>query len=176
MGKLLVLYSSCNGQTKKIIAAMAEEFAGYEVDMVDLHTLPRKNLSKYDKVLLGASIRYGHFHHSVYSFIHAHSEQLEVADAGFFCVCLTARKPEKADPKNNAYVKKFLARSPWRPKSIGVFAGALKYSEYNWWQTRIIQLIMKITGGSTDTRQDIEFTNWEQVKAFTRGFIAGGKR
>lgn len=172
MGKLLVLYSSRNGQTQKIIGAMADEFAGYEVETVDLHTLPRKNLSKYDKVLIGASVRYGRFHHSVYSFIYGHSEQLEVADAAFFCVCLTARKPEKATAKNNAYVKKFLARSPWRPKSIGIFAGALKYSEYNWWQIRIIQLIMKITGGSTDTSQDIEFTDWAKVKAFAREFIS----
>ncbi|MNG25576.1 Protoporphyrinogen IX dehydrogenase [menaquinone] [compost metagenome] len=51
-----------------------------------------------------------------------------------------------------------------------MFAGALRYSRYNWWQTRIIQLIMMITGGSTDTSQDIEFTDWEKVRAFAREF------
>lgn len=170
MGKLLVLYSSRNGQTTKIIDAMRDELTGYEVETADLHTLPKKNLSKYDKVLIGASVRYGHFHDSLYTFIHTHSEQLEVADSAFFCVCLTARKPEKADPRNNAYVRKFLAKSPWRPRTMGVFAGALKYSEYNWWQTRIIQLIMKMTGGSTDTSRDLEFTDWDKVKDFARQF------
>lgn len=170
MGKLLVLYSSRNGQTTKIIDAMRDEFTGYDVETADLHTLPKKNLSKYDKVLIGASVRYGHFHDSLYTFIHTHSEQLEVVDSAFFGVCLTARKPEKADPKTNAYIRKFLARSPWRPRTIGVFAGALKYGEYNWWQTLIIRMIMKITGGSTDTSQDLEFTDWDKVRDFARQF------
>ncbi len=168
MEKLLVLYSSRNGQTRKIIEAMQDEFSGYDVEVADLHGPTRKNLSKYDKVLIGASVRYGHFHRDLYTFIHIHSEQLAAADASFFCVCLTARKPEKADPRNNAYISKFLAKSPWRPRTIGVFAGALKYSEYNWWQTRIIQLIMKITGGSTDTSRDLEFTDWDKVRDFAR--------
>ncbi len=67
-------------------------------------------------------------------------------------------------------MKKFLRLSPWKPKTLGVFAGALRYSRYNWWQTRLIQLIMMITGGSTDTSQDIEFTDWEKVRAFAREF------
>lgn len=168
MEKLLVLYSSRNGQTKKIIEAMQSEFTGYDVELADLHGPVRKNLSKYDKVLIGASIRYGNFHSDLYNFIDIHSEQLAAADASFFCVCLTARKPEKAVAENNAYIKKFLAKSRWRPRTIGVFAGALKYSEYNWWQTRIIQMIMKLTGGSTDTSQDLEFTDWSKVKEFAR--------
>ncbi|ART82415.1 protoporphyrinogen oxidase [Oceanisphaera profunda] len=168
MEKLLILYSSRNGQTKKIIDAMQGEFSGYEVELADLHGPLRKNLSKYDKVLIGASIRYGKFHPDLYHFINIHSEQLAAADASFFCVCLTARKPEKANPSNNAYVKQFLAQSRWRPRTIGVFAGALQYSQYTWWQTRIIQLIMKMTGGSTDTSQDIEFTDWNKVQEFAQ--------
>ena len=168
MEKLLVLYSSRNGQTKKIIDAMQGEFSGYQVELADLHGPVRKNLSKYDKVLIGASVRYGNFHPDLFHFIDIHSEQLAAADASFFCVCLTARKPEKANPSNNAYIKKFLVKSRWRPRTIGVFAGALQYSQYNWWQTRIIQLIMKITGGSTDTSQDVEFTDWDKVQEFAQ--------
>nr|WP_279011547.1 menaquinone-dependent protoporphyrinogen IX dehydrogenase [Aeromonas jandaei] len=170
MDKILVLYSSRDGQTRKIIDVMLEEMPGCEVVIHDLHTLPKCNLSKYKKVLIGASIRYGNFHPSLLSFIHAHHEQLEVANAAFFCVNLTARKPEKQTPQTNAYMKKFLRLSPWKPKTLGVFAGALQYSRYNWWQTRIIQLIMKITGGSTDTSKDLEFTDWEKVRTFAGEF------
>ncbi|MCF6751040.1 menaquinone-dependent protoporphyrinogen IX dehydrogenase, partial [Escherichia coli] len=117
MDKILVLYSSRDGQTRKIIDVMLEEMPGCEVVMHDLHTLPMCNLSKYKKVLIGASIRYGNFHPSLLSFIHAHQEQLEVANAAFFCVNLTARKPEKQTPQTNAYMKKFLRLSPWKPKT-----------------------------------------------------------
>ena len=81
MDKILVLYSSRDGQTRKIVDVMLEEISGCEVVMQDLHTLPMCNLSKYAKVLIGASIRYGNFHPSLLSFIHAHHEQLEVANA-----------------------------------------------------------------------------------------------
>ncbi|MGL5948757.1 MAG: menaquinone-dependent protoporphyrinogen IX dehydrogenase [Aeromonas sp.] len=172
MDKMLVLYSSHEGQTKKILAAMQAEFSGYELELRDLHELPRCNLTKYRKVLIGASIRYGNFHSSLFSFIHAHQEQLAAADAAFFCVNLTARKPEKSTPATNAYMKKFLRQSPWQPKTLAVFAGALLYSRYNWWQTRLIQLIMKITGGSTDTSQDLELTDWSRVAVFAREFAA----
>lgn len=171
MDKVLVLYSSRDGQTKKIVDVMAAEMQGYEVVTMDLHTMPKCNLSKYSKVLIGASIRYGHFHPSLMGFIHAHHEQLEVANTGFFCVNLTARKPEKSMPATNSYMKKFLRISPWKPRMQGVFAGALLYTRYNWWQTRIIQLIMKLTGGSTDTSKDMEFTDWEKVRQFARDFM-----
>lgn len=112
MDKILVLYSSRDGQTRKIVDAMLAETEGCEVVMQDLHSLPKCNLSKFKKVLIGASIRYGNFHPSLFSFIHAHHEQLEVANAAFFCVNLTARKPEKQTPQTNAYMKKFLRLSP----------------------------------------------------------------
>ena len=46
MDKILVLYSSRDGQTRKIVDVMLEEISGCEVVMHDLHTLPMCNLSK----------------------------------------------------------------------------------------------------------------------------------
>jgi len=63
-------------------------------------------------------------------------------------------------------------------KTASCICGALLYSKYNWWQTLIIQLIMKITGGSTDKAQDIETPinynyRWlnEQVMAILNSFM-----
>ena len=44
MDKILVLYSSRDGQTRKIVDVMLEEISGCEVVMQDLHTLPMCNL------------------------------------------------------------------------------------------------------------------------------------
>ena len=67
---------------------------------------------------------------------------------------------------------KFDQLSQWHPRLKGVFAGALLYSRYNWWQTLLIQLIMKMTGGSTDKSKDIELTDWSKVEAFSNDFSA----
>lgn len=169
--KTLVLYSSVDGQTLKILARITATLEGevtlFNVDK-DLHI----DFSEYDKVLIGASIRYGNLRKNLLQFVNKHKAQLDKLPNAFFLVCLTARKPEKANPANNAYMAKFDRLSLWQPRLKGVFAGALLYSRYNWWQTLIIQLIMKITGGSTDTTTDIELTDWPKVDLFSKDFAA----
>jgi len=85
----------------------------------------------------------------------------------FVSVNLTARKPDKQSPETNAYTRKFLAASQqlgWQPALCEVVAGALRYPRYNWLDKRLIQLIMRMTGGETDTRREVEYTDWEQVR------------
>ncbi|MGB5444250.1 MAG: menaquinone-dependent protoporphyrinogen IX dehydrogenase [Psychromonas sp.] len=169
--KTLVLYSSVDGQTLKIIKQIMTHLKG-EVTLLNIDDKPEIDFSAYHKVLIGASIRYGNFRQNLVHFVNQHKRQLDALPNAFFAVCLTARKPEKANPANNAYMVKFDRLSTWQPRLKGVFAGALLYSRYNWWQTLIIQLIMKITGGSTDKSKDIELTDWSKVDAFAKDFSA----
>ncbi len=169
--KTLVLYSSVDGQTLKIIERITALIEG-EISLFNVDDHFEIDFSEYDKVLIGASIRYGNFRKNLLHFVNEHKVQLDLLPNAFFLVCLTARKPEKANPANNAYMTKFDQLSLWQPRLKGVFAGALLYSRYNWWQTLIIQLIMKITGGSTDTKEDIELTDWSKVELFSKDFSA----
>jgi len=169
--KVLVLYSSVEGQTLKIIDQIKQSIT-QDVDVFDMEAELHIDFSQYQKVLIGASIRYGNFRPSVIKFVNQHQQQLDALPNAFFAVCLTARKPEKAVPENNAYMKKFAQLSQWQPNQRAVFAGALLYSRYNWWQTLLIQLIMKMTGGSTDKTKDMELTDWQQVALFSDTFNA----
>ena len=167
--RTLIIYSSVDGQTFKIAKHIAELLEG-ESTLVDLDKSLEIDFSRYDKVLIGASIRYGNVRKNLLNFVNKHKTELALLPNAFFLVCLTARKPEKANPDNNLYFAKFARLSQWQPQLSAVFAGALLYSRYNWWQTLIIQLIMKITGGSTDKRQDIELTDWSKVESFSNDF------
>jgi len=171
VSKTLVLYSSVDGQTLKIINRIKQPLTG-EVIVLNIDDNPSIDFALYQKVLIGASIRYGNFRPNIIKFVNQHKTQLDTVCNAFFVVCLTARKPEKAVPENNAYMKKFDQLSQWQPQLKGVFAGALLYSRYNWWQTLLIQLIMKMTGGSTDKTQDLELTDWEKVDSFAQDFAA----
>ncbi len=169
MKKMLVLYSTVDGQTLKIINAIEATISEqYICEVMSLDECQHIDMAIFDKVVIGASVRYGHLNKKLYQFIAANKAELETKDNAFFCVNLTARKAEKNTPETNAYMQAFLAKSNWVPKQQAVFAGALSYSKYNWWQTLIIQLIMKITGGSTDKSKDIEFTDWNKVSAFAK--------
>ena len=169
--RTLVIYSSVDGQTLKIVERITALMEG-ECTLVNVDEHLKIDFSQYDKVLIGASIRYGNFRRNLLDFVNKHKTELNLLPNAFFLVCLTARKPEKANPENNAYMAKFDQLCQWQPRLKGVFAGALLYSRYNWWQTLIIQLIMKITGGSTDKKEDIELTDWSKVALFSKHFSA----
>lgn len=85
-----------------------------------------------------------------------------------YSVNLVARKPEKRTPQTNSYARKFLMNSQWRPDRCAVIAGALRYPRYRWYDRFMIKLIMKMSGGETDTRKEVVYTDWEQVANFAR--------
>ncbi|PKH19556.1 menaquinone-dependent protoporphyrinogen IX dehydrogenase [Enterobacterales bacterium CwR94] len=171
--KTLILFSSRDGQTREIaafIASAMREEKGLESDVINIVRTEALNWTQYDRVLIGASIRYGRFDPALMAFVQKHKVEIENRPNGFFSVNLTARKPEKRTPQTNAYTRKFLLQSPWQPELCAVFAGALRYPRYRWFDRIMIQLIMRMTGGETDTTKEVEYTDWHQVTRFAQEF------
>jgi len=52
-----------------------------------------------------------------------------------------------------------------------LFAGALRYPHYRWWDKLMIQLIMSLTQGETDTSKEVEYTDWNKVNIFCQNFL-----
>ncbi|WP_413113708.1 menaquinone-dependent protoporphyrinogen IX dehydrogenase [Thaumasiovibrio sp. DFM-14] len=173
MKRVLLAYSSQEGQTKKILTALEMQWScRAQCDWLDIHTGSEVDIAQYDKVIVAASIRYGRFNKVVYQFCKRYQLQLAATSAAFICVNLTARKPGKDLPENSVYIKKFLRRSPWQPETIGIFAGALLYPRYRFFDRIMIQLIMRMTGGETDVSKEVEYTDWEKVRKFGDFFVA----
>ena len=166
--KTLILYSSHDGQTKKIAAYIAE-IIKENVDVKSISDVV--NLQDYDRIIIGASIRYGHFNKQLYKMLEKHTTLLNQKITAFFGVNLTARKPEKSTPETNVYVRKFLQRITWQPTISSVFAGALLYPRYTFFDRAMIQFIMRITGGETDPTKEIEYTDWQKVRSFSEAFL-----
>ncbi|WP_202306944.1 menaquinone-dependent protoporphyrinogen IX dehydrogenase [Dryocola clanedunensis] len=166
--KTLILFSTRDGQTREIASYISSELKelGVESDVMNLHRCEEIAWSNYDRVIIGASIRYGHFHSCVEAFVKKHQQALQAIPSAFFSVNLVARKPEKRSPQTNSYTRKFLLNSPWQPDHCAVFAGALRYPRYGWLDRFMIRLIMKMTGGETDTRKEVVYTDWQQVARF----------
>ncbi|HGK7507615.1 menaquinone-dependent protoporphyrinogen IX dehydrogenase [Kluyvera cryocrescens] len=171
--KTLMLFSTRDGQTREIAAYLCSQLneLGTDTAMIDLNRTDDIEWQLYDRVIIGASIRYGHFHPALDRFVKKHAAVLQSMPSAFFSVNLVARKPEKRSPQTNSYTRKFLLRSPWQPDSCAVFAGALRYPRYGWFDRFMIRLIMKMTGGETDTRKEVVYTDWEQVAGFAREIV-----
>lgn len=168
--KALFLYASTDGQTIKICRHLESEMSEYECELQDLNKNSEVDFTSFDKIVIGASIRYGHLSKHLYKFIQDNLDALDRYKVAFFCVNLTARKEDqgKDTPEGSVYMRTFLKKSPWTPKLQGVFAGALRYPQYKLIDRLCIQLIMKMTGGETDPTKEIEYTNWEKVTKFAQ--------
>ncbi|VUS54435.1 menaquinone-dependent protoporphyrinogen IX dehydrogenase [Klebsiella spallanzanii] len=168
--KTLILFSTRDGQTREIASYLASELKelGIDTDTVDLNRTHDIAWPQYDRVVIGASIRYGHFHPALERFVKKHLQSLQSLPGAFFSVNLVARKPEKRTPQTNSYTRKFLLNSPWQPQHSAVFAGALRYPRYRWYDRFMIRLIMRMTGGETDISKEVVYTDWQQVGRFAR--------
>lgn len=169
--RALLLYSTNDGQTKKIMEFIANQLDGhFACDVRDLLHGSEISWQTYQRVVIGAAVRYGRFDRRLLEFIKRHQTALRAIPSSFFCVCLLARKPEKRTAHTNAYLRKFLRQSPWQPTIHSAFAGALLYPRYSWFDRTLIRLIMLLTGGATDPRIEVEYTDWQQVQSFCDQF------
>ena len=169
MTSSLIIYSSTDGHTKTICKRIIDFLKdGNSVKFVSLREAKNLNLSEFNRIIIGASIRYGKHSKELYKFIELNKNILNEKENVFFSVNVVARKPEKNTPNNNPYIKKFLKISKWKPKKIGVFAGRVDYPNYNFFDKYIIKLIMFITKGPTDTSKSYEFTDWSKVEGFAK--------
>ena len=170
MAKILIIYSTTDGHTREICSYLMQEVKehGNQVTVVSINDTQTIDLKSFDKIVIGASIRYGKHNKKVYEFIKKNSPVLEEKPSAFFSVNVVARKPEKNQPETNPYLKKFLKQISWQPDKVAVFAGKIDYQKYTFWDRFMIRLIMWMTKGPTDPKANIEFTNWNQVKEFAQ--------
>jgi len=168
MSSFLIIYSSTDGHTKKICERIKNFLnEGNLVELVSLEDAEKIELSNFEKIIIGASVRYGKHSKQLYKFVNFNKNILDQKKCAFFSVNVVARKPEKSTAETNPYINKFLKISKWKPKKIKVFAGKVDYPSYNFFDKYIIKFIMFITKGPIDTSQSYEFTDWSKVYDFS---------
>jgi len=171
MFKFLIIYSTTDGHTKMICERIKNFLTdGNLVELLSLEDAKKVDLSNFEKIIIGASIRYGKHSKELYKFINLNKNILDQKKSAFFSVNVVARKPEKNTAETNPYINKFLKISKWKPNKISVFAGKVDYPNYNFFDKYIIKFIMFITKGPTDTSQSYEFTDWSKVDDFSEEF------
>lgn len=168
MKSALIIYSTTDGQTLEICKRILSSLHVDDTSkIVHISKAKEHDLTQFDKIIIGASIRYGKHKPELYKFIEENSSLLENKDSAFFSVNVVARKPEKNTPETNPYMQKFLNLSRWKPKRLAVFAGKIDYPKYGFIDKHMIRLIMWITKGPTDIKNTYEFTNWDDVNNFS---------
>jgi len=174
MAKIAILYGTTEGQAAKIaqrIAAIGRQ-RGHAVDVRHLAEVDEPlDFDTYAGVIVGASIHEGHHQRYVYRFVKANRAALARLPNAAFTVCLAIHS-ENADERAEAqaFSQLYEQRGGFKPDLSVVFAGALRYTEYNWLVRMVMRQISKREGGSTDTSHDTEYTDWAEVERFANEF------
>lgn len=162
-----ILYASVDGQTQKICERLKEVLIRnqHSVFMSPISDFDG-DVSSFEKLIIGSSIRYGKHHPEVINFIGKRKNEIEKTKNAFFSVNLVARKINKNSPQNNPYLIKFLKRTQWTPDETEVFAGRIDYKRYSFFDSLMIRIIMLLTKGPIGAYADIEYTDWHKVDEF----------
>lgn len=174
MPRVLVLYGTTDGHTKRIAAALAGVLAweGNRVDAIDAkRARPDVLCEGYDGFIVAASIHIGTYQRAVQRWVRVHAAELDCKPSAFVSVCLGVldRRPE-AGQEVRETMERFLRGSGWRPCLSLTVAGAVPYTRYNWLKKWVMRRVVAKVGGGTDTTRDYEYTNWDDLRAFAREF------
>lgn len=173
---ILILYGSLEGQTAKISERIADiiRSKGYQVTVQSGERLPINfSVDNFDAVIIGGAIHMGKYPAYLKKFITAHGDRLNDMSSAFFTVCMAVNSVhEKSRDEARRYGEKLIAHAGWKPVFSQTFAGAVKYTEYDFITRFIMKWISWREGGSTDTSCNHEYTDWKSVEHFAEKFMA----
>jgi menaquinone-dependent protoporphyrinogen oxidase len=175
MSRLLIVYGTRQGHTGAIAECVAQALRtdDHQVDVRDLRCNRSASLRDYDGVIVGASVHARGFEREVIQWATTHADELAVMPNAFFSVSLTSANPdEKHTAQINEVIQTFVSKTHWQPELVGRFAGAVAYSQYNWFLKRVIRGIVRHEGEGnyTDMRRDYDLTDYDDVADFAREF------
>jgi menaquinone-dependent protoporphyrinogen oxidase len=175
MRTLLIVYGSTEGQARKVashMAAIARE-DGVEVTEVDAASVPtRLAWEQFDAAVVGASVHQGRHQDAVVAFVRENLSALRRIPTAFFSVCLEAALPgEEHQDEARRYIGEFIRETGWEPGMTQSVAGALRYSQYDYFTRLAMKFIARRKGIGTTTSTDYEYTDWDEVGRFMTGFL-----
>lgn len=173
MAKVLIVYSSIDGQTARIAERMAQDLrgAGHAITMHPAWPLDAMwEIETNDAVIVGGSVRFGHHARALERWVRERLDRLADRPAAFFSVSLGAAGTGERAREAVRWRDEFLTRTGWKPGLAASFAGALRYSRYNPFLRLMMRFISGKAGGDTDTSRDYEYTDWKAVDRFASDF------
>ena len=163
-----------DGQAERIAGRIADHLGELSAEPITLSgttAVPEINPTA-EAIVLVAAIRYGKHLPGTDAFLERYARMASAPPLALASVNLVARKPGRQSVETNQYLRKLIEQHSLKPAVATAFAGRLCYPKYNWRDRLIIQLIMLMTGGCTDGRSTIEFTDWAQVQDFAASVAA----
>jgi menaquinone-dependent protoporphyrinogen oxidase len=186
MKKILVTYATMAGSTADVAQVVGEEISkhGAQVEVLPLGEV--KDIEGYDGVVVGAPMIMG-WHRASLKFLKQHHHAFQHIPLAVFVMAMSLtdmgetgvdgvpvyvdeKLPKPPQKEGSLSFKERYARllnylqpvlraiRPYKPVSIGVFAGRLEYGRLKWWAVLFAMLIIQAPAG--DRRNWDTIRNW----------------
>jgi menaquinone-dependent protoporphyrinogen oxidase len=173
--KLLIVYGTTEGQTRKIAEYLKSEAekAGAEVTLCDA-SIEQVRPERFKAVMICASMHSEKYQTTVIHYIKSNLAALNDMPSAFVSVSLSAIA-EDYDPVSYNEMKSltadFLTETGWKPVAIEYAAGAIRYTQYDFFKKFTLRQLTKRVGGNNDTSVNHEYTNWTRLSKFLTTFL-----
>jgi menaquinone-dependent protoporphyrinogen oxidase len=174
MTRILVIFGTTDGHTRKIAHRLGESFRRQrvKVDVVEAGTSD-VTPDEFNAVVVCASVHAGGYQRAVAQWVNGHVDALHRKPTAFVSVCLgILQRDPKVEEELSAIIDRFLTTTGWQPTMVKKVAGALLYRQYGLLKRWMMKRIVAAAGGDTDTSRDYEYTDWEDLRAFAKAFVA----
>jgi menaquinone-dependent protoporphyrinogen oxidase len=165
--RVLVVFHTSEGQSAKVAERIASVLRarGDTVDLSEVETAPAPDA--YDGIVVGDSIHAVKHSRAMIRYLEAHVAALNAMPSALFQVSLTSANPDAEHTASaHALVDGLLQRTGFDPDAVGLFAGALVYTQYGWFKRHVMRAIVRREGGDLDMSRDYEYTDWTAVERF----------
>jgi menaquinone-dependent protoporphyrinogen oxidase len=170
---ILIIYGTTEGQTRKIARFMGDVIreTGHTATVCDACDDPPPP-DAFDAVIAGGSIHIGKYQSALTHFITEHIARLNQKPCAFFSVCLAIASDDVEEHHAaQKIMDDYLEQTGWKTLMRTQVAGALLYTQYDFFKRLIMKQISKKEGRTTDTSQDYEYTDWDAVRKFVMDFV-----
>ena len=173
MTSFLVTYGTGQGQTAKVAdrveSALTER--GHDVTTLPVGEASGVEVDAFEAVLVGSPVNDRRHLPEVVAFIERNREALAARPSAFFQLSFASAVPFRwASEGAGAYVDDLTRATGWAPDRVGIFAGAVTYTQYDFPTRLFFRVFSALTTGDTDTSRDYEYTDWDAVERFAAEF------
>jgi menaquinone-dependent protoporphyrinogen oxidase len=166
--RIAVIYATTDGQTGKVAEHVAARLAaaGHDAAPVLAGEAAPEDLAGADAAVLAGSVHAGHYQRELLRFAERNRDRLAGLPTLFLSVSLSAAGH---DPKGVEELPAIVARmekeTGWTPGRVVHVAGALRFSEYDFFKAWIMRRIAADRGDHAGRHEDREYTDWTALDA-----------
>ena len=173
--RILIVFGTTEGHTRQLcqFAAKRLRSSGNTVAVEEATAKASAALlDAYDAIILAGSLHVGRFQASICDFAARHRDAIDRKPNAFISVSLSAAGENPDDWEGlEASVARFEHETGWRPKAIHHAAGAILYSQYDFFKRLAIKHIAARRGQRTVTSRDYDLTDYDALSAFLDEFV-----